>query len=111
MIGLRQSLRSPAAAGLLGLLVAAGRAADGPALFADNCASCHGLDGKARTPAGRKVRAKDLTVSTLADADIQKQIREGKKDEHGRVAMPAFKETLSADEIAALIPVVKNLRK
>ena len=80
-------------------------------MFADNCASCHGADGKARTPAGRKVHAKDLTLSTLSDAEIEKQIREGKKDEHGRLAMPAFKENLSNDEIRALVPVVKNLRR
>ena len=65
---------------LLPVLPVAGRAADGPALFADNCASCHGLDGRARTPAGKKVHAKDLTLSKLTDAEIEKQIRDGTKD-------------------------------
>ncbi len=96
---------------LLPLLAAAGRAADGPALFADNCASCHGPDGRARTPAGKKVRAKDLTLSKLTDAEIERQIREGKKDSRGLATMPAFKDQLSDDDIKALIPVVKTFRK
>ena len=96
---------------LLPVLAVAGRAADGPALFADNCASCHGLDGRARTPAGKKVHARDLTLSKLTDAEIEKQIREGTKDRGGRVAMPAFKDQLSDDDIKALIAVVKSFRK
>ena len=96
---------------LLPVLAAAGHAADGPTLFANNCASCHGLDGKARTPAGKKVHAKDLSLSNLTDADIEKQIREGKKDNHGLAAMPPFKDLLSDAEITALIPVVKSFRK
>jgi len=107
-------LRPWFAAGVAGWFVAAapvGRPADGSALFADNCASCHGPDGKAGTPAGRKVHAKDLTISRLSDAAIAKQICEGTKDSHGRVAMPPFQGQLSAEEIQALIPVVKAFRK
>ncbi|HUL54502.1 MAG TPA: c-type cytochrome [Opitutaceae bacterium] len=89
----------------------AGRAADGPALFADNCASCHGADGKARTPAGRKVHAKDLSLSQLTDEGIVRQIREGFRDSHGQPAMPPFKERLSDEEIKALVPMVKSFRK
>ena len=99
---------------LAGLALAAGpvlRAADGPALFADHCASCHGMDGHARTPAGRKLHAKDLTLSRLTDEQIEHQIREGQKDEQGKQAMPPFKEQLTPDEIKALIPVVKSFRK
>ena len=92
-------------------LAAGARAADGPALFGDNCASCHGMDGHARTPAGKKVHAKDLTLSQLTDPEIEHQIREGKKDAQGRVAMPPFKDQLTADEIKALIPVVKAFRR
>jgi len=99
---------------LAGLALAAGvaaRAADGPAVFADNCASCHGMDGRARTPAGRKLHAKDLTLSRLTDEQIEHQIREGQKDEQGKQAMPPFQDQLTPDEIKALIPVVKAFRK
>ena len=96
---------------LLPALATSVRAADGPALFADNCASCHGPDGRARTPAGKKVHAKDLTLSKLMDAEIEKQIKEGTKDSRGLVAMPPFKDQLADDDIKALIPVVKSFRK
>jgi len=99
---------------LAGLALAAGvaaRAADGPTVFADNRASCHGMDGRARTPAGRKLHAKDLTLSRLTDEQIEHQIREGQKDEQGKQAMPPFQDQLTPDEIKALIPVVKAFRK
>jgi hypothetical protein len=45
-------------------------------------------DGKAQTPIGRKLGVKDLTQSKLTEADIKKQIVEGKRDEHGKEKMP-----------------------
>lgn len=83
----------------------------GPALFADNCAACHGMDGKARTPAERKLHEKDLALGKLTDAGIALQIKDGKKDSRGQPAMPPFKDQLSEDEIRALVPAVKSLRK
>ncbi len=86
-------------------------AADGKELFAKQCASCHGPDGKAQTPIARKLGVKDLTQSKLADAEIEKQIVEGKRDDHGKEKMPSFKGKLSSDEIKSLIAAVKELRK
>lgn len=96
---------------LVVVIVPAARAADGQALFADNCASCHGMDGKARTPAGKKVHAKDLSLSKLTNAEIERQIKEGRKDSRGVFTMPPFKEKLSDEDTSALIPVVKRFRK
>ncbi len=99
---------------LVFILLSAGTAAHAaPAaeLFGDYCASCHGVDGHARTPAGRKIGAKDLTESKLPDADIVQQITNGKKNERGVEKMPAFKDKLSASDIAALVQYVKSLRK
>jgi mono/diheme cytochrome c family protein len=97
---------------LLGLGVAAQVAAAdaGATVFENNCAPCHGLDGKARTPAGKKLGAKDLSGSTLADADIAKQIRDGSKDKNGKEKMPPFKEKLGAAEISAVVEYVKTFR-
>jgi len=86
-------------------------AVDGRKIFLANCTPCHGADGKGRTPQGKKVHAKDLTVSTLADADIEKQVATGSKDSVGNRRMPSFKTTLSAEEITALIAYVKTLRR
>jgi mono/diheme cytochrome c family protein len=85
--------------------------AAGEELFAKLCASCHGKDGKAQTPIARKLGVKDLTQSKVPEAEIKKQIVEGRRDEQGREKMPAFKTRLSDDEINSLITVVKQLRK
>ena len=86
-------------------------AASGADVYGDFCASCHGADGKAHTPAGKKVGAKDLTQSTLPDAAIIAQITNGKKNERGVEKMPAFKDRLSAADISAVAAYVKTLRK
>ena len=86
-------------------------AAEAPAaIFENRCAACHGLDGKARTPAGRKAGAKDLSESRLSDADIERQIREGSKDKRRTAKMPAFADKLTAEEIKALVTYVKSFR-
>ena len=86
-------------------------AADGAALFKQHCALCHGKDGKADTPAAKKFGAKDLSASKTEDAEITRQIREGKRDDKGKQLMPAFGEKLSADDVAALVNKVKAFRK
>lgn len=86
-------------------------ATSGADLFADNCASCHGLDGKARTPAGKKFGAKDLSLSKLSDAEIEKQIRDGTKNDRGADKMPAFKDKLSASDISTLVSFAKTFRR
>jgi mono/diheme cytochrome c family protein len=96
--------------GLLGLAAIAARAADGLELFVTHCAPCHGADGKARTPAGKKLGAKDLSESKLANADIEKQILAGTKDPKGNERMPSFKAKLAPDEVAAIVAFVKTFR-
>ena len=86
-------------------------AANGQEVFEAHCASCHGADGKGRTPAGKKLRAKDLAESKLADADVEKQIVNGTQDAKGNARMPEFKTKLSPEEIAALVAHVKSLRR
>jgi mono/diheme cytochrome c family protein len=100
-----------AAASLLWCSAAALPAADGEGVYVENCASCHGRDGKGRTPAGRKMGAKDLALSQLPDAEVGRQIREGTKDAKGNARMPAFGDKLTPDEIAAVAAYVKALRK
>lgn len=86
-------------------------AADGAALFKQHCALCHGKDGKADTPAAKKFGAKDLSASKTEDAEIIRQIREGKRDDKGKQLMPAFGEKLSADDVKALLEKVKSFRQ
>lgn len=86
-------------------------APDGAALFENFCIPCHGPDGRARTPAARKLGVKDLTLSRLDDAALARQIAEGSKDAGGKERMPPFKGKVSPPEIEALVGFVKSLRK
>jgi mono/diheme cytochrome c family protein len=83
---------------------------NGKDVFTANCVACHGQDGRARTPAGRKLRAKDLTVSKLTDPEIRRRVNEDHKDERGTV-MPPFKDILKSDQIDAVVAFVRSLRK
>ncbi|MEO8427477.1 MAG: cytochrome c [Verrucomicrobiota bacterium] len=86
-------------------------AAGAEEIFGKHCASCHGKDGKARTPIARQLGVKDLTQSKTSDGEIEKQVTEGKKDDRGNQKMPPFKDKLSPDEIKSLIQFVKGFRK
>lgn len=84
-------VRTPSESGLVPM------AAD---LYTNNCASCHGGDGKLGI-AG----AKDLSASTLTDEEMKKVISNGKN------AMPKYGTQLSEEEINALVEHVKSLKK
>jgi mono/diheme cytochrome c family protein len=87
-------------------------AADGDTnIFLTHCAPCHGADGRARTPAARKLNVKDLTQSKLPDAEIKRQIVDGRRDPAGKQQMPAFGDKLTDKQITALIAQVKAFRK
>jgi mono/diheme cytochrome c family protein len=80
-------------------------------VFKENCALCHGTDGRARVPVARTLGVKDLTLSKISDAEIEKQVTSGSKGPDGRDKMPAFGTKLSRQQIQALVRLVKSLRK
>jgi cytochrome c6 len=67
---------------------------------ANNCAVCHGQDGKLMLNG-----AKDLTASTLSSAETEHQIMNGKN------AMPAYKNSLTPEQLKALTDYVETFRK
>lgn len=85
-------------------------AESGAAIFENFCIPCHGPDGRARTPAGRKLGAKDLRESKLGDTEIAKQIRDGAKDPRGADKMPSFREKVTPAQVEALVAYVKTFR-
>jgi mono/diheme cytochrome c family protein len=92
----------------------AARAADAKTNWANDCAQCHGADGKANTKMGKMLSAKDLTdpkvQAEFTDAKATQSIKEGVK-QGGKTTMKAFAGKLTDDEIKALVAYVRTLKK
>jgi mono/diheme cytochrome c family protein len=90
------------------------RAADAKTNWANNCAQCHGADGKANTKMGKTLSAKDLTdpkvQAEFTDAKATQSIKEGVK-QNGKTTMKAFGGKLTDEEISALVKYVRTLKK
>jgi len=88
-------------------------AADAKANWDSLCAKCHGADGKGQTKIGQKLGVKDFTdakvQAELKDDVAFKTIKEGKKDSDDKTLMKPF-DTLSDDEIKALVAYVRSLK-
>jgi mono/diheme cytochrome c family protein len=103
---------------LVALLTIASRAHSRPdpsdeELFRSRCASCHGADGKANTPAGHALGVASWEHSkkleAMSDSQIANLIRAGAK-KNGVVTMPAAAD-LTAQQIQGLVGYVRALEK
>jgi mono/diheme cytochrome c family protein len=99
------------AAGALGAQATPARTVDGlKAFFAQNCVKCHGADGSALGPGGKKLGGRDFTdakkMAKDQDADLVKTIRKGI---FFGMVMPSFKGQLSEADAGLLVREV--LRK
>jgi mono/diheme cytochrome c family protein len=65
--------------------------ADGKALFEKNCTKCHGPDGKADTPAGKKMKVPAWDAEDMKADVAVKTVREHKKHQ------PVSKKLSDAD--------------
>lgn len=104
---------------LAGVVLVAGPAragdVDAAKLWKKNCETCHGADGKGKTKAGEKAGVKDLTSAEVkgkinkakAIEDITKGIKEKDGD---KLAMKAYGEKLSKEEIEALADYTLGLK-
>jgi len=88
-------------------------AADAKSNWGDNCAKCHGAEGKGDTRMGRKLDIPDFTDAKVqakfTDVEAFKAIKEGLKDPDGKTRMKAI-DGLSDDEIKALVQYVRGLK-
>lgn len=83
--------------------------ADAGALFAKNCATCHGKDGSSKTLKAKFNHARDLTnpewQASVTDERLFNSIT------NGRGHMPAWGKKLSEEEINSLVAYVRHLKK
>jgi len=90
------------------------RAADAKENWEKNCAKCHGPDGKGKTKMGEKLSIKDYTEAkaqdALKDEEMVKAIKDGVK-EGEKTKMKGFADTLSDEEIKALVKYVRDFKK
>ena len=97
----------------LPLITGLGYAASAQDNWDNDCASCHGADGKGQTKQGKKLKLRDYTdakvQAELKDDDMLKAIVEGVKD-NGKERMKGFKDELSADEAKDLVAFVRKLK-
>jgi mono/diheme cytochrome c family protein len=81
-------------------------------LYAQNCARCHGADGRAQTDLGQLYDATDLTSAKwwrdqhINDRRLNASITNGKKG-----GMPAFGKKLTRADIAALVAYVRTFKQ
>lgn len=88
--------------------------ARGKALFAANCARCHGPEGKGAGPdsAFAADLTDDLRIELNTEGVLFHKIRNGRKS-HGKGPtqdMPAFQDALDKDQVWALVEYLKVLR-
>jgi cytochrome c5 len=86
--------------------------ADGNAVYADNCAKCHGDDGKGQTKMGQKLQCRDYTDAgvqgSFTDEQGFKAVKEGlKKDD--QTLMKAY--DLPETDIKAAIAYMRTFKK
>jgi len=74
------------------------------------CSSCHGLDGRAQTASGQKMKIIDFTSADFKkkpDAELRSAIVDGV--DKGDKLMDPFKDELTPEQIEGLIKLIKAL--
>ncbi len=87
----------------------AGGSIDGPKIFADACARCHGADGVPSPGTQARTGVKPLNserVKAMSDDDILGQIRNGSKNR----LMPAFQGAMSDEQLKSLVAHIRTLQ-
>ncbi|MBA4136018.1 MAG: hypothetical protein C0518_01725 [Opitutus sp.] len=100
---------------LVGVLTAAAVsfAASAQENFSNDCASCHGEEGKGDTKQGKKLKVKDYTdpssLAQMTDAQLAAAIGEGVKV-NGKERMKPFPDYTS-EEVNELVQLIRSFAK
>ena len=79
------------------------------ALYARNCALCHGRDGRAKTFKAKRNHARNLNDSQWQDRVSDERIFNSIMNGKGK--MPAYGKKFSEQEIDGLVNYVRGLKK
>ncbi len=83
---------------------------DGQGLYTRHCVLCHGDDGSGKTDLGEGLGARDFNDKAfqdgITDEQIVEQIANGTEDK-----MMPFSDKLTAEEMHALVPVIRAFGK
>lgn len=78
-------------------------------LFSQNCARCHGKDGRAKGFKAKAVGARNLTDAQWQERASDERIFNSINNGKGK--MPAYVKKLSEAEINSLVTYVRSLKK
>jgi len=108
---------------LLGALCSSAASADdrvesGRALYQKYCASCHGVDGRGKTPLGELFQKPPPDLTRIAarrgtwfpEAAV-KEIVDGRYAAHGTREMPVWGELLTGDQIAQIVEYLNTIQR
>jgi mono/diheme cytochrome c family protein len=96
---------------------AAAEESEGERMFKNKCASCHGKDGTGKTKKGEQMGIGDITTAAwqkeFTDAKIKETMVNGlKREKDGKKQkMDPLGKDLKDEEIAAIIKVIRSLKK
>jgi mono/diheme cytochrome c family protein len=79
----------------------------GSAIYAQNCARCHGADGRAQTRKGRETDAVDFT----SDDWSPDAARDARIISRGKGSMPAFGRRLNQAQINAVAQYIRRFKR
>jgi len=79
----------------------------GAAVYSQNCARCHGADGRAQTRKGRETDAVDFT----SDDWSPDAARDARIISRGKGSMPAFGKRLSQAQINAVAQYIRRFKR
>jgi mono/diheme cytochrome c family protein len=83
---------------------------DAAHIWAQRCQGCHGPDGKARTRVGHREGIDDFTTAEWQGANKDEHIRDIiTEGSPANAKMKPFKETLTPQEIDALVAYIRTL--